>query len=322
MCIRYIDIISSETVVNWYDSPSGGNLLTSGLTFVPTNEGLYYAQVLNVPDDGCKSELVPFELQVNPVPMASLTVSSATCVNEPITFVFDGIAETDAIYTWGFGESNTLDGIGPHTYTWEETGEQNISLTVEQNGCVDSYTDIIEISEIEVGLNASDVVVNVGTEVSLNALAISAIDEEVTYTWSSTGNLPDCLNCPETSVVLTQNSNITVMVMDDYGCSDFATASLGVVYPQKVIVADAFTPNGDGVNDYFGIIPLDVDYLDAFEIYGRLGNKLFSTNQLNESWDGTYKFVPQDIGVYTYFIKGVDTQGKAFLVRGSVLLVR
>ncbi len=311
----------NSTIVNWYNTSTGDNLISSGLTFTPIDEGLYYAQTVNIALDTCKSELIPFELKENSTPIASFDISNVTCKNEPILFTFDGIADTDATYTWNFGEGNIVEGIGPHSHAWTSTGEQNITLTIEQNGCSDEYVSEITISEVEVGIISSETIVNAGETLPLSATGFSVMGE-VVYTWSSTGNLPDCLDCPETSVTLNQNSNISVVASDEYGCSDSATLSLGVLYKNEVLVPAAFSPNGDGVNDLFGITPVNVSELHTFEIYGRLGNKVFSTNNISDTWDGTYKFVPQGIGIYIYFIRGVDNDGKEFLVKGNVMLIR
>ncbi|MEZ4885869.1 MAG: gliding motility-associated C-terminal domain-containing protein [Chitinophagales bacterium] len=308
------------TTVNWYDATTGGNLLASGLTFMPTDAGIYYAQAVNN-TDACTSEMVEFVLQANSTPIALFDISTATCKNEPITFIFDGIADTDAIYTWDFGGGDIMDGIEPHSYTWTNTGEQNVTLTIEQNGCMDSYTSSITISEVEVGITTPKTIIPAGEVLPLSATGFSSMGD-VTYTWSSTGSLPDCLDCPETSVKVNQNSNITVVASDEFGCSDDATIAIGVLYKDEVLMPAAFSPNNDGVNDEFGITPINVSKIETFEIYSRLGNKVFSTNDLNETWDGNYKFVPQDIGLYVYFIRGTDNDGKEFLAKGNVMLIR
>ena len=68
-------------------------------------------------------------------------------------------------------------------------------------------------------------------------------------------------------------------------------------------VPNAFTPNGDGKNDIFKIIVNDPSRvtLISFQIYNRNGTLMFSTNRISEGWDGRYKGVMQDMGIY--FVK-------------------
>jgi gliding motility-associated-like protein len=77
---------------------------------------------------------------------------------------------------------------------------------------------------------------------------------------------------------------------------------------------NAFTPNGDGKNDLFKIIVNDPTRVNliSFQIYNRNGILMFSTNKISEGWDGRYKGIVQDMGIY--FVKlitsenGLDTR--------------
>ena len=66
---------------------------------------------------------------------------------------------------------------------------------------------------------------------------------------------------------------------------------------------NAFTPNGDGLNDVFRIIGYGQIELVSFEIFNRWGNKVFRTNVLDDSWDGMYKSLPAEISTYFYVVK-------------------
>ena len=71
----------------------------------------------------------------------------------------------------------------------------------------------------------------------------------------------------------------------------------------EAFLPNAFTPNGDGLNDVFGISnPRIITSLISFEIWDRWGNKMFYTTNVNDKWDGTYngQFVPS--GVYRVLV--------------------
>jgi gliding motility-associated-like protein len=89
---------------------------------------------------------------------------------------------------------------------------------------------------------------------------------------------------------------------------------------------NAFTPNGDGLNDMFAAIPKH-DIIDQFLmiIYNRWGQLLFETKDINQGWDGTYKGSPCMMGAYIYRIdyKELGQQPvESKVVEGTVLLVR
>jgi len=73
---------------------------------------------------------------------------------------------------------------------------------------------------------------------------------------------------------------------------------------QNLLFPKAFTPNNDGLNDFFGISNVFViQSLSRFEIYDRWGLKLFETFNKNDVWDGNYKGVGQIPGTYVYKVE-------------------
>ncbi|MEP6926138.1 MAG: gliding motility-associated C-terminal domain-containing protein, partial [Ginsengibacter sp.] len=70
------------------------------------------------------------------------------------------------------------------------------------------------------------------------------------------------------------------------------------------LMPNAFTPNGDGINDCFGIKYWDSIKDLNFSIYNRYGDKVFHTNNVAVCWDGKYKQQLQDANIYVYIIRG------------------
>jgi len=91
--------------------------------------------------------------------------------------------------------------------------------------------------------------------------------------------------------------------------STTATASANIIGTTNAyVLPNAFTPNGDGKNDEFKIIVNDPSRvtLISFQIYNRNGTLMFSTNRISEGWDGRYKGVLQDMGIY--FVKLITSE--------------
>lgn len=114
----------------------------------------------------------------------------------------------------------------------------------------------------------------------------------------------------------------------DYGnCLATDTVLVSVIDPSDiecglVPIPNAFTPNNDGKNDIFFISnPFTLEQLYAFEIFDRLGNKVFSTTNVNEGWDGMYRGQESNNGLYLYKIR-YNCQGKEITKSGSVMLIR
>jgi gliding motility-associated-like protein len=104
------------------------------------------------------------------------------------------------------------------------------------------------------------------------------------------------------------------------GCVN--TAKITALQNLPLLMPGAFTPNGDGYNDVFRIPPGVWLLLDGFDVFNRWGSKVFSTKNISQGWDGTFKGLPVPPGTYVYVIKGKTPSGGPVLLKGTVVLVR
>ncbi|HYG14236.1 MAG TPA: PKD domain-containing protein [Bacteroidia bacterium] len=88
-----------------------------------------------------------------------------------------------------------------------------------------------------------------------------------------------------------------------------------------LFVPNAFTPNADGLNNKFAVVGA---YIKRFEmnIYDRYGEKIFTTDNLEDGWDGTYKNQPVSEGVYVYVITSLGMDNKFHNLSGNITLLR
>jgi gliding motility-associated-like protein len=105
-----------------------------------------------------------------------------------------------------------------------------------------------------------------------------------------------------------QTTQYTVIVDYGQGCQLFDTTTVTVLQDTtRMVVPNVFTPNGDGINDYFLILASPAT-LNTFHmwIYDRWGNKVYETTDINFNWDGTDVFAgnkPLHTGVFSYAIE-------------------
>ena len=93
------------------------------------------------------------------------------------------------------------------------------------------------------------------------------------------------------------------------------------IQPEIPIYPDAFSPNGDGLNDV--LLPLVTPLRDfTVRLYNRWGNLVFSSSNPTESWDGSINGDKCPSGAYVYSIQGIDDTGQDRTVKGTVMLVR
>lgn len=135
------------------------------------------------------------------------------------------------------------------------------------------------------------------------------------YEWS-TGENMDSIRVADAgvySVTITEVSKV---------CPSFKTVELALEECEPVFdIPNAFSPNGDGLNDEFKPVGDEVDIV-LFEIYDRWGEFVFGTNNFDLGWDGTLRGKPVDPGVYTWVLHYKDSLGRRKVKTGNVTLIR
>jgi len=143
----------------------------------------------------------------------------------------------------------------------------------------------------------------------------------VSYSWSPANNL-SCSDCPNPVATPNETTTYQLTVLDVAGgCT--VTAEIKVFSALKnPFVPTAFSPNQDGVNDYFAPLGLRDDSNFQFAIYNRKGEKIYQTNTTQPGWDGTYNNQNQPVGVYPWVLNCIQSDGTAALMSGNVTLIR
>lgn len=114
-----------------------------------------------------------------------------------------------------------------------------------------------------------------------------------------------------------------VRVFDDLNCSDTASILVKIFKTgPTVFVPNAFTPNGDGLNDLLRPILAGIKRLEYFTVYNRWGQEVFTTTIDGKGWDGSYQGKPQVSESYIWVVKAIDYKGAPYFKKGAVTLIR
>jgi gliding motility-associated-like protein len=90
-----------------------------------------------------------------------------------------------------------------------------------------------------------------------------------------------------------------------------------------LLIPTAFSPNGDGINDVFKVVKhLNVKTLNYFEVYNRWGEKIFSTTNLDQGWDGSFKGEPVPNGSYNWQIQITNYDKEKISKAGNIDVIR
>jgi len=117
--------------------------------------------------------------------------------------------------------------------------------------------------------------------------------------------------------------SVTLTTIDSLGCRNTRVKSnlIEVDYQVNLIVPNAFTPNGDGVNDFFRMEQKMLRSIEI-EIFDRWGNMVFRSNDLGFRWDGSVAGQPLPEGTYVFHLKGMARDGQPVERSGSLTLWR
>ena len=309
---------------------------TDSVRLNPTGDGLHYlwtpAAVLN--DNSLKNPLAAPSTNTTFHVVASIgNCNAADDVN--ILVVPYPTANAGLDTTICFPISVQLHASGGAAYLWSPTTflnnpsipdpiatpPQSIRYTVAVTdilGCPKpSFSSVlVQVEKIvaDAGPRDTNIVVN-------QPLQLSGTGAE-TFTWSP----PTGLNNPDIAnpiAILSESQQYILRVESAAGCSATDTIYVTVYkIDPGLYVPNAFTPNGDGLNDFFRPIPIGMKSLKYFRVYNRDGQLIFSTSIQNRGWDGTFKGKPQDSDVYVWIVEGIDYQDKVIFQKGSVTLIR
>jgi gliding motility-associated-like protein len=243
-------------------------------------------------------------------------------------FSYDGVCFRDTIHfnitnkaninsvVWDFGDGMTSASItGAHFYA--QPGTYPVKLTETFNG--KSYTDSVLVTIPKLPyLNLGDTIL-LYPQSSVN---IHAGGGYPNYSWS-TGS-QDSVISEDSIINVVKEGNYRVRVGDQYCCFNSDTV---YVKPFLYYAPSAFTPNGDGRNDVFRLVGLNPDIKLNLEIYNRGGNLVFTSDNLDQGWDGTFNGYALPLGTYIWIAKikflsqDIITSGDIVL-KGNVILLR
>lgn len=266
----------------------------------------------------------------------SCSATTAVVVNEPIALsaVVGVTPATCYHYTDGVITTTTAGGTPIYSYQFSDGSNNSTgtlsglsagvyALTItDANGCTltDSAT-ITEPDSLTLTVTPSPVEVKLGNSLQLST-ATNA-NGNVSYDWQPAFGLScyDCAN-PVFSGIYSQPYTVTLSTAA--GCTGTAQFVVTVIPNYDVFIPNAFTPNGDGANDVwqiFGNIP-GIKQLQV-RVFNRIGEKVFESNDINFTWDGTYQGKNSPPGVYTYVAEFVWLNNHTDAhYKGTVTLLR
>jgi gliding motility-associated-like protein len=154
-----------------------------------------------------------------------------------------------------------------------------------------------------------------------DSLRLNVLGDAVLWYWSPV-SYPEDAFAQSPVVHPLQNTLYTVVGFGEFGCTDTATVKVNVDFNSNAGLPNAFSPNGDGLNDEFKIENRRFEKLNEFRIFNRNGQCVYDGMDPEKGWDGTFNKKPCDVGTYYYIVRVVFPDATQKTFKGSVTLLR
>jgi len=267
-------------IINWYSTPTGGSIVTTGISFITPNlttNTTYFVEAFN---NGCSNgSRVPVDVFVYTPPVV-VNQEIPKCKSSTVTL---DAAVPRMIYLWSTGETT-------QTITVSTTGIYTVDVT---SPAPENCTSTKKITVVEHNVPEIDRVV-----VNETTVVIYLKKEEVYFEYSVDG-----INYQSSNVFFNVPSGLqTAYVREINFCSNDSQTFIVLIAPKF------FTPNGDTYNDFWevkGLINYPQAEVSVFDRYGKLISVLNATKL---TWDGMLNKYPLPADDYWYVLKIDETK--------------
>jgi gliding motility-associated-like protein len=247
----------------------------------------------------------------------------ASCQNDTLSFLHDG---SDGVNSWDWSFDNgSSNNFQNPVQVYPASGQHTARLIVSNGGCKDTASvNILLDNKVKAEFESPDIICPEEVISFINRSSGNIDNWEWNFGNGNTSNLKTpqsqhySVSRGETFYIIKLIASSTTM-----NCRDSVSHIMRALASCYVAVPSAFTPNGDGVNDYlYPLNGLKADHLE-FKVYNRFGQLVFETKDWTKKWDGRINGLLQNTGAYAWILSFThhDT-GKKVFMKGITLLIR
>ncbi len=323
------NMYTTNNITNW-DWDFGDGVGTSNLqnpTYTYTQEGTYAAELIVVSNHGCTDSLTK-NVTVHPLPTVDFEGPAQGCSPVCVQLINNSAITSGTIDTWvwNFGDGNTSGSQAPNHcwYNDSQTSAENydVTLTAISNfGCVDSMTIPAMVTSYPI---PQAIFTYNPLETDIYDPEINFIDQSIIasqWQWDLGDGTTSTIQNPVHTYADSGTYVVTLYMENTYGCRDTATKNVVIKPTFAIWIPNVFTPDGDGVNDYWFSDGYGITELQTL-VFDRWGLVVYEGYQLDSKWDGTYKGKMSIQDTYVYKIKARDVFGEWHEYIGKVTLLK
>ncbi len=276
--------------------------ITSQLLVSPNLSTQYHVTVTD--SLGCTNQDIAMVI-INPLPIINTSPDTIICNGSSAKLRAYG----NYNFLWGTGSNSSSIVVSPNILT---TYDLTITDINQCQNTTQIEIDVLPIPTAEIISDYDTICIGQTTTLSANGG-----DE---YQWNNGSFLQNISVHPETNTEYT----LTVTSISNYTyCSHDTSFILGVKRCNYFYFPNAFTPDGNGLNEGFGVVGVFEAIVSfQFYIYDRWGNQVFYSDNPTEKWNGRINGIDATSDVYTYIVFIKEGYSEAYTLKGTVHLVR
>ncbi len=171
----------------------------------------------------------------------------------------------------------------------------------------------------------NDTTLNLGEEIII-VPAVTSPSSWLTYFWSPSDGL-NCTGCEVPTASPTSSKSYALSVKDEFGCEVTDEVRLSIINLKRVYIPNAFSPNGDGLNDIFTVYGgPELTEVVSMKVFDRWGGLVYLAEHFpgdgSQGWDGSFKGRQLNSGIFTFSIELEYLNGEHERRMGDVQLMR
>jgi gliding motility-associated-like protein len=245
------------------------------------------------------------------------------CIADSILYSHDG---QNGVNKWHWVFDNGISSSRKDTtVSYAALGQKHVTLVVSNEVCSDTATANIDLNNaLKASFEGTSIVCPGDPALFINN---STSSFTITSLWNFGNGNTSSLQQPVQQFYgasnITQDIPVQLIITNSIGCSDTVTNLIRVLGNCLIEIPGAFSPNGDGLNDYLYPINAYQSKELLWMIFNRAGQKVFETRNSNNKWDGTFNGKRQDPGTYAWVLHYINTEtGKTVDSKGATVLMR
>ncbi len=247
--------------------------------------------------------------------------SGKNCPGETFTFTDKSTSTYFPVdkWRWNFDDNSPIDNAqNPfHIFPNIKNGYNVTLISGNTKGCLDTMTKNIPVEFVNV-FAGNDTIFPKNTFFPFQGSGA------LSYLWTPNFNLNfDNISNPIGDFPNTGYYDYILKGITENGCVGYDTIKLTVTEGPYIFVPNAFSPNGDGQNDFLKIFFSGFKKINFFRIYNRFGEIVFQTSDINtKGWDGNFKGKPSILGTYFWYMNAIDEKNVRKEYKGDILLIK